>query len=307
MEEEFRHRYILSKTDMKYYIGIDGGGTKSYGVLADENMNIIANAKAGCSNPNDIGVDGTVEVVSNMINELKAQIGSDCELLSVFAGISGASSRKDVLKRRLSEHFGDVRIEVGTDAENLICAGLHKGDVCCIICGTGCVCYVRKNGETYRIGGWGHLIDSAGSGYHIGKDGIEAALRAHDGRGDSTLISSYLKERLGGDAREKISEIYDGGKPYIASLAECVFLADDEGDMVAGNILQRNAYALYEYLEAAYKILEKPFTCVIGGGIAENHSSFTDLLKDISKNLPCEILINSRGAEYGALELARRI
>jgi hypothetical protein len=154
------------------------------------------------------------------------------------------------------------------------------------------VCFLRRGDELIRIGGWGYLLDSGGGGYDIGRDALEAVLRAHDGRGEATALTEKITARLGGEAHTKITDIYREGKPYIASCAPDVFEAAREGDPVATAILRRNARKLAEYIEAAWGHLTdqgQPHTLpiVMGGGIsqralAEKHGVPYPALRDKS-------------------------
>lgn len=287
-----------------YYIGIDGGGTKTFGILSD-GENVIRQASAGPSNPKDIGISRSVDVICSVIDTLACDLKG--ERVNVFAGIAGCGSCSDELKRMIEKEFPSFNIGVGTDADNLVSLCLDEKDGCCVICGTGSVAYVKSGENVHRVGGWGYLLDSGGSGYNIGRDGIEAVLRAKDGRMDATLITSYVRKKLGKHPSEALDEIYLGGKSFIASFAECVFAADDEGDMVAGDILGRNAYRISEYVKVAENILQKPFECVLSGGIVENHPDFVDRIRDFCAELECNITVSTQSAVFGALRLARKM
>ena len=55
---------------MRYIIGVDGGGTKTEIVLCDQNGCVIFRKVGNSSNPNDIGKEKAVEVVSNLIRDV---------------------------------------------------------------------------------------------------------------------------------------------------------------------------------------------------------------------------------------------
>ena len=76
-----------------------------------------------------------------------------------------------------------------------------------LIAGTGSVVFVRNNEKIVQIGGWGYLLDGAGSGYDLGCRGFCAVLRDYDGRGPNTLLSNMYNERLGGPAYKFIPDI----------------------------------------------------------------------------------------------------
>ncbi len=292
---------------MKYFIAIDGGGTKTEAVLADENRNILANVIGPATNPNDIGEAVSVERLAKIICELQKALPNGAVLEALHAGISGAGNRPNMAES-LSKLFPNIgRLTVASDIQNLLRAGLGDADGACLICGTGSVCFVKQGEKLSRIGGWGWLLDRGGSGYDLGRDAIAAVLEAHDGRGDVTQLGELVMNKLGGTPWDKLSEIYDGGKPLIASLAPCVFEADDMGDMVAGQILDRNVGCLARYVEAACELTNEPPAIVLGGGIFEHHLTYIDRLRRATAELDVELFLSTRRQLDGALDIAMEI
>lgn len=253
---------------MPYYIAIDGGGTKTEGLLCTGDGGILRRAVEGSSNPNDIGIEKSCARLLNVVGELASALPDGAAVSSLFAGISGATGNAAMLTDALAASAQKVR--VGSDAVNLLsCAG--SGDGICLISGTGSVCFVRAHGEIRRIGGWGYLIDGAGSGYDIGRDAVSAVLCAYDGRGRATALTAILEKKLGKRTADAIPEIYRGGKSFIASLAPAVFEAAREGDGISCDILDRNAAYLAGLLSAAADVL-RPCSggrhrAVLGGSI----------------------------------------
>ena len=264
---------------MKYIIGIDGGGTKTEGVLTDLSGTVLARRVTGASNPNDVTLSVSAERLDTLCRELLRDAGLSAEHLpdtSVFGGIAGGINHGPTLEKALREKLPGVGcLTVRSDIHILLTGELPTGDGACIICGTGSACFLRRGTDIIRIGGWGYLLDSGGSGYDIGRDALEAALRAFDGRGELTLLTELLTAHLGGAVNTRITEIYDQGKPYIAACAPLVFKAARMGDSVAEAILNRNARKLAEYAEAAWKWATaegrtppEVLPVVMGGGIS---------------------------------------
>lgn len=297
---------------MTYFIGLDGGGTKTEGVLTNASGVILAQRKCGASNPNDITPAGAVSVLSDLIRSLLSDAGldeGDHPSVSLFGGIAGGINHGPRLEADLKNAFPHIaRISIRSDAQILLSGEIPTGDGACIICGTGSVCFLRRGDELIRIGGWGYLLDSGGGGYDIGRDALEAVLRAHDGRGEATALTEKITARLGGEAHTKITEIYREGKPYIASCAPDVFEAAREGDPVATAILRRNARKLAEYIEAAWGHLTdqgQPHTLpiVMGGGISQKASpNWTELVASlVDPAVPARITVATAPPVYGAV------
>lgn len=285
---------------MSYYIAIDGGGTKTEGLLCTDDGSIVCRAAGGASNPNDIGMKQSCECLRAVADELCAALPDGATASSLFAGVSGAVGNADALEAALDGTATSVR--VASDAVNLLsCAG--SGDGACLISGTGSVCFVRTGSKIHRIGGWGYLIDGAGGGYDIGRDALAAVLRAYDGRGEKTSLTAGLEKIFGTTVAEAIPEIYRGGKSRIASLAPIVFDAADSGDAVSQQILDRNAAYLAEILEAAARLLRhgtnESCRVILGGSLLTAADGLYDRLR---ASVPRHIRLIRTGAPpvYGA-------
>lgn len=265
---------------MKYFLALDGGGTKTEGVLTDSRGRILAHARGNASNPNDVTLPVAVGILKELTRSLMAKAGlgrDDLPEISLFGGISGGINHGPALERELTASLEGIGcLGIRSDVHILLSAEIPEGDGACIICGTGSACFLRKGNELHRIGGWGYLLDSGGSGYDLGRDALEAALRDHDGRGQPTVLSELLAQKLGKPVWLSITEIYGEGKPYIAACAPLVFEAARQGDAVAEAILDRNAARLAEYIKAAWKRLDRPaaeeLITVMGGSISVKQS-----------------------------------
>lgn len=284
---------------MSYYIGIDGGGTKTEAMIADEKMNILSRTVLGATNPNDVGVEGAVQILCCIIEELLCFADSDKDVY-VCAGIAGAGSRSEELLCGVKASFNDLKIKIVTDALLPIYSELGGADGASIISGTGSVCFAVKDGVLHRIGGWGYLIDGGGSGFNVGREVIESALRYYDRRGGSEYLYRRASELCGSPIENSIPEIYAGGKPYIASFAPLAFEGDASGDTECKHIKERLLCSLGEYISTAHKLIGAPFTVVLNGGMI---TSSAELVKALSEKCPSDVTLRVASARpvFGAL------
>lgn len=299
---------------MTYCIAIDGGGTKTEGVLTNARGQVLAHGLGTASNPNDVTLSGAVAVLTGLVNTLMEQAGladRDLPEISLFGGIAGGINYGPALESALWEAYPAVgALGIRSDIQILLSGELPVGDGACIICGTGSACFVRRGDELLRIGGWGYLLDSGGSGYDIGRDALEAVLRAHDGRGETTALTALLTAHLGGEVHTRITEIYKEGKPYIAACAPWVFDAAQAGDPVAEAILRRNARSLAEYIEAAWGHLTENaarepscLPVVMGGGISQKEADYwLPLVASlVNADIPVRITVAEAPPVFGAV------
>ena len=225
----------------QYFLGIDGGATKTTFALADKSGTIIEKIVLGPSNPFDIGFNEACNVLEEGINRITSNIRK--RKISMFAGISGGGIKemKDRINAFLAK-FGFLKVQNDSDAINIITAGLKNEDGIIVIMGTGSSCFKRLFGKISRFGGYGYLFDHAGGGYDLGNAAISLSCKAEDGSGKDTLMRALLAKALGtATVSENISHFYQIGKSGIATYAPLVFEAYEQGDELAEQVLLTNA------------------------------------------------------------------
>lgn len=288
-----------------YVIGMDGGGTKTDAALVDRSGHVLARAQGDASNPNDGGVAHSAAVVTELARRLAETAGVGLDACFLFGGIAGALNHKAALEAAISHDLPGTGVSIDSDMINLLTAGLGDGDGACVISGTGSACFLRCGGQVTRIGGWGYLLDSGGSGYDIGRQALEAVLRAHDGRGEATALTDRLAERLGAPVPDALTRLYAEGKTLIASLAPAVFEAAAAGDAVSDRILARNAAALGELIAAAYRRWTpgRPLPVVLDGGICRHgHPLWSErVAATLPSDVVAELTLATRPVLWGAV------
>ena len=223
-----------------YFLGIDGGATKTEFLLTDGAGNVICRHFEGSCNPVDIGMEAAQQVLEKGIRATCK--GTPMGKISMFAGISGGiSGNNREIFRDFFAQFPFASFDNGSDAQLLVAAGLGQRDGMAVIMGTGSVAFVQKHGALHRIGGLGYLFDNGGNGYCIGRDVIRAALTAEDGSGEATILHRLVTEKTGKtSALAALRDFYALGKRGIAAFAPLAFDGADMGDAVAKEILRRN-------------------------------------------------------------------
>nr|MBQ4317859.1 hypothetical protein [Clostridia bacterium] len=249
---------------MKYIIGLDGGGTKMAAMLADTEGNILRTAKFGPSNVYDLGL----EKFGERLAEVPAALDVDAkDVAAVFGGLAGGTNFYSGINEKLSAVFPNAKADNGNDAENILWAGLGADDGCGLISGTGSVLFARSGGQLHRIGGWGWVMDEAGSGYDLGRDAVNACLREYDGRDGHTVLTDLFYEKFGRSIAASLHDILDSGKTLVASFAPMVFEAYRRGDKKAAQIMNKTAAALAEMINCAGKYFDGEYKVSLAGSI----------------------------------------
>jgi len=296
------------KTEISYYLGIDGGGTKTEFVLADEEGKCLNRVVLGSCNPNDIGMEQTLHVLRQGIRELCEAVSQ--EKISVFAGIAGGAAGENGKKiQEFLKNYAFGRTKNGSDVMNAVAAFLGKKNGAAVIMGTGSIAFAQKEEKQFRVGGYGYLLGDPGSGFSIGRDGIAAALAAEDGSGPGTILQKFINAQAGGDSVwGQVSDFYKGGKREIASYAPMVFSAYEKGDPVASAILRRNMQGIAEMIEGCARYFPEMdvIPVVLGGGVTKQSKLFLPVLKEElnGSDKQYDIRVCTRSMVYGALLLA---
>ncbi|WP_040424107.1 BadF/BadG/BcrA/BcrD ATPase family protein [Agromyces subbeticus] len=103
-----------------------------------------------------------------------------------------------------------------------------------VAAGTGVVTLAAGASDIARVDGWGYLMGDAGSGYWLGRAGLDAVMRAHDGRGDATGLSEVVRADFPDLEAAYIELQADPERVQrIASYARAVADAAAAGDAVA--------------------------------------------------------------------------
>lgn len=251
----------------KYYIGIDGGGTKTEFLLADGCGNILGQEIKEGSNPNDKGLEAAYKVLSDGLKELLTGADIDPKNIYIFVGISGAGigDNAKFLQDKLQSEYPNIKVE--SDLANALEICLGDEDGLAVICGTGISSVIRAGAKTRVIGGYGYLFEDGGSGYAYGRDAIKAAIRYEDGIGEETILYEYLTNELGKGLRSSLGEILKLGKAFVASFCPLVFQGYQNEDEICKKIIQENLRYTVALIEDALKAYPtaKPTIAFIGG------------------------------------------
>ncbi|WP_376795251.1 BadF/BadG/BcrA/BcrD ATPase family protein [Thermogemmatispora sp.] len=232
--------------DEDFYLGVDGGGSKTLAIVVDRYGHERGRALAGSANYASVGQEEAVRQVRLAAERALQAAGARSQPRAAWIGLAGLDRPADhaVLFPPLATLADQVYLT--NDAE-LPLAALEQAIGLVLIAGTGSIALGRDaRGRLRRAGGWGYLLGDEGSGYDIGRQALQAATRAADGRGPHTSLLPRILAHWGLERPEDlIGLVYHGLETAaIARLATCVFAAAREGDLVARRIVGHAATEL---------------------------------------------------------------
>ena len=273
----------------RLYLGVDGGGTHTRALLADQSGRILGSGRSGSTNRNH---HPRAQVRSNLREALLAATrGKPIENATIFLGMCGVSTdfdRADIVSivREIPEVRAAAKVVVENDAIIGLTGGLSGRPGIVLIAGTGSASLgIDARGKRGWCGGWGALADDAGSAPWIGLRAIQAAVRAEDGRIGPTRLREIVFDFLGlREPRELIDRVHNREltREEIGLLAPRVIAAGQEGDSVAGQIVRDAAAELSSLVATTSSRLFDSAApeLILVGGLALSGPPFQNLLTD---------------------------
>ena len=231
---------------MAIYLGIDGGGTKTTCVVADE-TSVLGSATTGGSNITRHGNAGVREALHSAVKTACAAARVEpSQIENACIGLSGAGRPevRDAVAGMMRELLRG-HILVVSDLETTLQAAFGNGPGVITIAGTGSIAYGRDAcGQTARAGGWGLAISDEGSGQWIGRTAVSAVLGAKDAGDDPPLLSTILNLWKLTSLDELVRHANASPPPDFSSLFRVVLAAADAGDPLAKHVLHQAASEL---------------------------------------------------------------
>ncbi len=259
-----------------WVLGVDSGGSGLRCALAPAHGQGPPAARAASERPVRTGPGGLdaedlIARLRPMLAELTARAGAGrirCAAIGA-AGMASLGERvRAVVPGWLADGFGTERLALAADAVTAYAGalGLRPGAV--VAAGTGLIALGTGPGITgwRRADGWGHLLGDCGGGAWIGRAGLEAALRAHDGRAGGSRALLARMEAVFGPAERLPGLLYPRSDraAVLASFApEVARCAAD--DPVAAGILREAARHILQTAAAVRP--EGPAPVALTGGL----------------------------------------
>lgn len=301
---------------MKIYCGIDGGGTRTRLALVNETGDVLGFASGGSCSFTDHGLESARAELTRLWHAAWRLAGMEPRPAdAVFMGLGSILAPADAQTNcELAAQIGLAvagQIYADNDAWNAHAGGLGGRPGILLIAGTGSACLGRNTqGESWRAGGWGHLLGETGSAYAFGLAAMIAATRAADGRGPATALTELV---IGAFRMNNIQEIFrqiHGGnvtRTEVAALAPRIVALAANGDVVARQILAQGADGLAEMVTTvATRLRLDASEVALTGGLITHAAEFRRQFLDVlGQKLPgFHLVANGLAPVWGAVLLA---
>ncbi|MGV9251864.1 N-acetylglucosamine kinase [Streptomyces sp. NPDC003697] len=229
---------------------------------------------------------------------------------TAVVGAAGFATLGDALRAELpgalAREFGVRTVALAADAVTAYAGALGARPGAVVAAGTGLIAIGTDLTGWRRADGWGHLLGDCGSGAWIGRAGLEAALRAHDGRdGGSAALLACAVEEFGAMSalpgrlypRSDRAAVLASFAPRVAACAS--------GDPVAAGILRAAARHMAESAAAVCPPVGEPRIALTGGLFTMGDPLLLALEEELARRLPHALRVPAQGDPlHGAVRIA---
>jgi N-acetylglucosamine kinase-like BadF-type ATPase len=230
---------------MRYFFGVDIGGTKSHALIADEIGTVVGFGREGAGNWESVGYDGLQRVLAAITDQALRMAGIDrSQIAGAGFGIAGydwpsqCQPHLDVIQTLGLE----ASIELVNDAALGIPAGTREGWGVSIVSGTGCNgrgWNADRSRQGRAVGGHGHWSDEAAGGYDIMLRAMRAISLEWTRRGPATALTPAFLQKHGAPSLDEFVEgVYLDQYTFDISDIMLVFEIARQGDPEALNVMR---------------------------------------------------------------------
>jgi glucosamine kinase len=297
-------------------VGIDGGGTKTRALLADERGERIAEAIGAGSAVRPQEIERSAGIIAGVVRDV-LEIGeapnTRPRVLCVgVAGVGRELERQELWEFLVSQELAE-EVVVQTDFAVALDDAFGDGPGVLLIAGTGSSAFGRgPTGVTARCGGWGPIIGDEGGGGWIGRRALSVVSAAADGREPETALTGAVLTALElSETTELIRWATKATPALFATLAPVVMTVADSGDLRANSVVSMAVEELALHIRALARQLfvdeRASVPVALTGGLLNKGTSLRKRLEHRLKSavpgaqIHADEIDAARGAVRGAL------
>jgi N-acetylglucosamine kinase-like BadF-type ATPase len=169
---------------LKYYIGIDGGGTKTALCAVNTGNQTLRYSKIAGTSWREHGALKVAQILKQAVQDLLEKDNEPIGGIAMGLSCFGESSEGDlVLEKEIRKAFSGIPIYFTNDVEVGWAGSMALEPGINIVAGTGAIAFGKdSNGKTARCGGWSEFFGDEGSCYWVGRKVMELFSKQSDGR-----------------------------------------------------------------------------------------------------------------------------
>jgi N-acetylglucosamine kinase-like BadF-type ATPase len=243
-----------------YYLGVDGGTTRTKTVVGDDAGHIVGSGEGGASNYQIVGLEAAISGIIDAVQEALTAAGlSLSQIECAVFGLSGMDLPKDreVLNAALVTAFPGLVFDLVNDTWIMLKAGSEKGWGIALVCGGGAnACACSRGGTWVTLRGLGYESGLRGGGLDMLRDILHFAFLSHDGTGPKSILEQTVLDVTGAPDYDTLQLLFLEAVQDTAGHGELLHRALDiipmvfdgatAGDEVCKRILMLQAQSLAE-------------------------------------------------------------
>lgn len=229
-------------TSPRFFLGIDGGGSKCRARVRDDHGMLLGEAVGGSSN---IYQDFEGSIANIVAAASEAARSADIKVSALHAGLGLAGIVTSVGAEKIqSAHLPFASVTADNDAY-VACVGAFSGqNGGIVIAGTGSIGLGIVDDQRHMVGGWGFQLGDHGSGAWLGHHAVRRAALVLDGLLQPTSLIEAVLERSGRN-RQTLSRWSETAVPKdYAAFAPLVFEHAAKADVQGMTIVIEGASAI---------------------------------------------------------------
>lgn len=229
---------------MRYFLGIDGGGSKTIALVIDEEGRVHGMGLAKGSNHQGIGIGQALERIKSSIDSALSAAGlTTSDITHAVYGLAGADRERDLnILRPALASLPIASWRVVCDTMIGLRTGSPSNTGVVLICGSGTNAAGRNaDGVEVQTGGFGYLYGDWGGGGDLAREAFRMAIRSYEKREAPSLLVESVPAFLGyADVESMYNDYLDRNLSNVPrDLSIVVHQTADAGDAVAASILSR--------------------------------------------------------------------
>lgn len=294
-----------------YYIGIDGGGTKTSFELYNEAGECVGKSRKATCHPLQVSSSEAIQILEDGVHDLTKDLASEADVFIALglAGYGEDQALRSKIERICEKALKAYEYYLFNDVEIALEGALAGAEGILVIAGTGSIALAKQDNRYQRVGGWGYMLGDEGSAYWISKEIFKHYTMQVDGREEKSELVTLVKEGL--DLKEDYDLIsyfaneIENDRRAIAKHAILLEKLLELEDPAALQILEKLAKEIALLINTLGKSFDKKIkTSYLGGVFNLGAILFEKIEKELMDHI--ELIAPVLSPEEGAILLAKK-
>ena len=158
------------------FCGIEGGSTKTVGVVMDDEGKVVQRFQTSACNIKLLDDWQIIRLWEGIRDRLRQRT----PFIGMFVAGCVSPSDEARAKRLLHKVWPGSKFIAGRDTDSGFAAALGDKPGVMVICGTGSNVLARNKSRICKMGGWGHVVGDAGGAYDLARHMLEESFLEYD-------------------------------------------------------------------------------------------------------------------------------